>query len=186
MFIIHFSGDFDGPVYAAKTPGQQGNIYAGPRKLLQWLEGQLGLSGYPANTDYLRIELYRQALERHLSESHDKKPFYEHSYRADRFAAATALLGWRDELLLAGWDFSAVQDLPPRLGDLSTVEQLFQVKLQDPSLFAQASGFADRFVRVLDALPGRKLPIQEIRFYEPLALQEPVIQRLANILRSDG
>ena len=186
MFIIHFSGDFDGPVYAAKTPGQQGNIYAGPRKLLQWLEGQLGLSGYPANTDYLRIELYRQALERHLSESHDKKPFYEHSYRADRFAAATALLGWRDELLLAGWDFSAVQDLPPRLGDLSTVEQLFQVKLQDPSLFAQASGFADRFVRVLDALPGRKLPVQEIRFYEPLALQEPVIQRLANILRSDG
>ncbi len=189
MFRLHFSQDFDGPVCVPKPAVRCGALFAGPKKLLHWLEHQLGLAGYPENTDYLRIELYRQALDRHLAECERQPlfaglPFYEKSYHADRFATASALLSWRDELLLAGWDFTVSEDAPLRLATLAAVETLFRKKLADPDTAIQACGFADRFVQVLEALHIHTVPLEKVLLYEPKELQTPVIQRLIKVFDS--
>lgn len=125
--ILHFGLDFDGIVHTPPQPLSAGQLYAGPQKLLHWLEQQLGLSGYPENTDYLRIELYRQSLQQYLGELQNPEAcFCYASYQSDRFATAVALLAWRDELLLAGWDFLAAANLPERLLVFSALESGFQ------------------------------------------------------------
>ncbi len=180
MLILHFGVDFDGPVYTEKQTVRAGELYVGPNRLLQWLEAQLGLQGYPQNSEYLRIELYRQALGQHLDMT-ATPPFYARSFDADRFAVATALLEWRDELLLAGWDFATAPTNLPRLHTLAAVENLFAKKLADPEVGPLAMGFADRFAQVLVLLKERKMALPELRLYEPVALQKPEIQRFVGI-----
>jgi hypothetical protein len=189
-FTLHFGNDFDGPVFAPQTAARAGELFVGPKKILHWLENQLGLTGYAENTDYLRIELYRQSLGQAANplpptggEGAGVGLFYEKSFAADRFATAAALLAWRDELLLAGWDFSFSENLPPRLAALAAVESLFQKKIADPEIGAQAVGFADRFAQVLNALETRSVPLEKFLLYEPEALQTPHIQRLIKILK---
>ncbi len=184
--LLHLSHDFDSLVHAPPTPLREGEYYVGPSKLLLWLEGQLGLSGYRNNTAYLRIELYRQALGQQLLEAPSMPPFYEKSFAADRFATAESLLAWRDELLLAGWDFVWSEVLVPRLQALASVEVFFQKKLQDPELGVQAAGFADRFAQVLESLKTRTVALDKIILYEPAQLQVPVIQRVLEIFRSQN
>lgn len=189
MFTLHFGNDFDGPVYAPQPSFRAGEILAGPKKLLQWLETQLGLSGYPENPDYLRIELFRQSLAQHLTEFDQQPlfatpPFFQKSFVADRFATAAALLVWRDELLLAGWDFSRSENTPPRLAALAAVEFLFQKKLADAEIGAQALGFADRFAQVLRVLATRDVQMEKMWLHEPENLQPPHIQRLIKIFKA--
>ena len=195
MFTLHFGNDFDGPVYAPQTAVRAAELFVGPKKLLHWLENQLGLTGYPDNTDYIRIELYRQSLGQHLAEQEQQPlfaepPFYEKSFKSDRFATAAVVLEWRDELLLASdaevtlfQKVSLLEHLPPRLATLAAVEVLFQKKLSDPEIGAQAFGFADRFVLMLNTLEKRIVPLSKIWLYEPESLQTPHIQRLVKILR---
>lgn len=191
MFRLHFSEDFDGPVCVPGAAVRCGEIFAGPKKLLHWLEHQLGFAGYPENTDYLRIELYRQALGQHLAECERQPsfaglPFYEKSYRADRFATASALLSRRDELLLAGWDFAVSGDLPPRLATLAAVEIVFRKKIADPETAVQTRGFADRFAQALETLPARRVPLEKMLLYEPVELQLTHIQRFIKVLCARG
>jgi hypothetical protein len=193
MFVLHFGPDFDGPVYTAKRSElRAGEVFAGPKKLLQWLEGQLGRSGYPDNTEYLRIELYRQALGQHLQETEQEplfsdRPFYERSYQADRFATAAVLLDWRDELLLAGWDLVATEAaMPPRLRTIAATEAIFRKKTSDPETVVLAAGFADRFEAVLAQLKKQSVPLSKIYLYEPLPAQPAYMQRLVQLLEAGG
>lgn len=187
---LHFGTDFDGIVYTKKEAARAGEIWAGPRKLLQWLENQLGINGYSDNTDYLRIELYRQAMGRHLADCEEQPllkplPFYAASYHADRFAAAATLLTWRDELLLAGWNFQQTADLPDRLRCFADVEAFFKVKTNDPELRRQAFGYADRFAAVLEMLRADHfLPLTQFICYEPESLQKPHIRGLIRLLQA--
>lgn len=181
---LHFGHDFDSIVNAPALQLREGEYFFGPTKLLNWLEGQLGLSGYRNNTAYLRIELYRQALGQYISETADTvQPFFARSFEADRFASAEALLAWRDELLLAGWNFMQSDQLPPRLRDLAAVELYFQIKLRDPELSVLALGFADRFAQVLETLQTRPLSLEKVLIYEPETLQIPVIQRILRMFQ---
>ncbi|MFN0212843.1 MAG: PD-(D/E)XK nuclease family protein [Saprospiraceae bacterium] len=185
--FLHLSHDFDSIVHAPPTLDQEGALFAGPEKLLLWLEVQLGLKGYRNNTAYLRIELYRQALGQFLSEKGKSIPsFFENSFDADRFATAEALLAWRDELLLGGWDFLQSNEIPPRLQNIADVEVFFQNKLQDPELAIQAAGYADRFEQVLGLLKNRPIALDKILLYEPEHLQSPAIQRALQIFRQQG
>jgi len=182
--ILHFGLDFDGIVHTPQRTALADELFAGPQKLLSWLEYQLGLHGYPENTDYLRIELYRQALQQYLAETKLPEACFCHaSFQSDRFAAAAALLAWRDELLLAGWDFLPSTSLPPRLAVFAAVETLFKKKISDPEAGPEAFGWADRFVQVLAALQQRPLSLKKIWLYEPGALQPPLIQRFIQIAR---
>jgi hypothetical protein len=185
--ILHLGHDFDSIVNAPPVQLREGEYYFGPTKLLNWLEVQLGLSGYRNNTAYLRIELYRQALGQYLLEKAGTvRPFFEQSFEADRFATAEALLSWRDELLLAGWDFMQSEALPSRLRDLGAVELFFQTKLRDPELSVLAMGFADRFAQVLEVLQTRSLDLEKVLIYEPEKLQTPVIQQVLKVFRQQG
>jgi len=182
---LHLSPHFDNIVHTAPDSARAGEFFAGPKKLLAWLETQLGLSGCPENTDYLRIELYRQALLQEL-ETAPESPFFAASFEADRFATAEALLAWRDELLLAGWDFSPAGDCPPRLADLARVEVFFRQKTNNPDIGAAATGWADRYARALEWLPLRPVPATEIVLHEPEALLPPVVRRAVATFRTAG
>ncbi len=175
---IHFGNDFDSTVLNRQENATAAAFFAGPVKLLHWLEAQLGLSGYPNNTEYLRIELYRQSL------GQVEGAFYAQSFEADRFATAEFLLGWRDELLMAGWDFEAAADgVPERLQTLAVIEAVFRKKILDPELAAAALGVAERFEQVLQRLAHISIPSLTLRLYEPENLQQPMIQRFVAFLR---
>ncbi|MCK6691482.1 MAG: PD-(D/E)XK nuclease family protein [Thermoanaerobaculia bacterium] len=179
---LHLGHDFDTPLYTVSGPQKAGELYLGPKKLLLWLESQFGLSGYPENTDYLRIELYRQALLQ-WEETAPEQPFYSASFDADRFATAEGLLAWRDELLMAGWDFTSVAGCPERLETLAQVEQIFRRKINDPELGAAATGFADRCLQVLHWLTLRNIRLDKISLYEPEALLPAFLRRILAVLR---
>ncbi len=177
MPTIHLGSAFDNLVYNPVPAVTAAEWYAGPRKLLHWLEAQLGLSGSPEHTDYLRIELYRQALLQ-WRETAAKQPFYSASFDADRFATASALLSRRDELLLAGWDFTAPPGCPDRLADLAGVEAIFRIKISNPEADITPSGIADRYDRVFRWLALRDPDIDKIVLYEPPDLLLPILRRL--------
>lgn len=179
---LHVGHYFDTPLYTASGPQKAGELYLGPKKLLHWLESLFGLSGYPENTNYLRIELYRQALL-HWAETAPEPPFYSASFEADRFAAADGLLTLRDELLLAGWDFIPGAGCPERLESLAHVEQIFRHKINNPELGVAATGFADRCVQALDWLTLRNIQLDKIIFYESEALLPAFWRRLLTVFR---
>jgi len=183
MPAIHLGLDFDNLVYNARGADSSGVVYAGPKKLVLWLETQVGLSGYPENTEYLRIELYRQALLE-WAETTTSPCFYTESFAADRFATATALLSRRDELVLAGWDFKPEAACPNRLADLAGVELLFLKKINNPEAGVAAYGFADRCAAVFDWLKRRAVPIEKIILYEAAEMFPPFVRRLLDFLQA--
>ncbi len=183
---IHYCEHFDGEVFRISSPVQEGVLYAGGGALLSWLEAQLGLQVEQQNTDYLRIEFYRQALLEVLSESNGTPPFYSASFEADPWAVAEVLLSWRDELLLSGWDFAADATTPPRLTDLARVEPLFRAKMQALAFEGRILGAADRWARVLMWLQARPVALERLSLHEPEYLWPPHVKRLAGLLRHWG
>ncbi len=177
---LHLSPDFDGVLHLPRQVIAD-RLYAGPRRLLEWLEAQLGRSGFPEKTDYLRIEFYRQALQQYL-ESVDPQAFYHQSFDADRFSTAHFLLDRRDELLRAGWSFSNAEALPDRLRCLAAVEVFFRQKTQTAEYEIAALGSADRWDAVLRALQTTNLPITGVHLYDPEELLPAEWRRLLRLI----
>ena len=160
---VNFGLELDDKVFPKGGTNEVGVHYFGPQRFLFLLEAHLGLIG-PTNTiDYLRIAQYRHALQTYLDNHSDA--FYKHSFDADQLAAAEELLNRRDELKLAGWDFEIEGGMPSRLADLAGVEEA----LQDAE-YDFATGFADRFVEVLEACEDKTTPIKELFLNEPRSL----------------
>jgi hypothetical protein len=95
-----------------------GRMTAGPKRLLSFLESQLGLSR-PGTPEAERISEYMCCL---LRTAHPDA-FYARSLALDPWSSAKELLRWRDELMLAGWNGRAGPDAPRRLRDLAAVER---------------------------------------------------------------
>lgn len=185
MYTIFFGLEFDSGCLPLPEQSTGGVHYLGANGLLRFLETHLGLPGYPGNDEYLRIEQYRQALL--LQVQMQDQPFYLASFQADQFATATFLLGKRDELLLAGWDFATGAALPERLQVLADIESFFQKADPDADSPLQLlPGFADRVKRVLQALSSRQLPPFQLYVYEPEHLLPIGIQRLLQLLKKTG
>lgn len=171
---LHFSYAFDGEKWVRP---QNGRLYAGPGLLLDWLEKRAGLVGFARNTDYLRMELYRQCLQRLIDEQSDPESlFFEKSYAANRYAVASALLERRDALVGAGWDFQTDDKAPPRLRAFAAAEFFFQKKINEPDYHALTQGIADRFERVIAAPIPTEL--SSVTLYVPLRLCEAPHRRL--------
>ncbi|MDX2133972.1 MAG: PD-(D/E)XK nuclease family protein [Saprospiraceae bacterium] len=181
---LHLSPDFDGVLHLPRQVVAD-RLYAGPRRLLEWLEAQLGRSGFPEKTDYLRIEFYRQALQQHL-ESVDPQAFYHQSFDADRFSTAHFLLNRRDELLLAGWSFVASEATPDRLRCLASVEVFYRQKTQTAEYEIPATGAAERWDAVLRACQTAPLPVTAIQLYDPEELLPAAWQRLLRLAAGQG
>jgi ATP-dependent helicase/nuclease subunit B len=151
----------------------------GPQKLLNYLEVQCGLQR-PALNGHLRTEQYRQALAAYLER--ESGAFFAVSFAADGLSTASTLLAYRDELVLAGWDFAAAPEMPPRLRDLSNVERLW---IENPAMRLEPA-FADRWMAVLRVLPERDFAIGTVWLNEPLELLPGHFRRLFEELTLKG
>ena len=172
--ILHFGLRLDDNFLPYASPCRGGHKYLGPAGLLTELEAHLGLTGHPNNTDYLRIEQYRQACLQHSEDQADSPPFYAAAFTADPFAVSADLLSRRDELLLGGWDFTESADTPARLRTLAAIENCC-VTEEGSRL---TPGYADRFAAVERALEHRKQPFTKIYLNEPAELLPVHLLRL--------
>jgi hypothetical protein len=186
---IYFGLELDDLVLPQPAEIQGGTHYFGPNGLLTMLETHFGLTVLPANNEYLRIEQYRQAIMRHAAEcGGENASFYCRSFDADQFATATELLSRRDELLLAGWNFSITEESPLRLKTLAEIEAIFENEpTTEGELKLELSlGFADRFVAVFKSIGQRKHPIQAIYLNEPLDILPFYFQKLFKKLKENS
>jgi hypothetical protein len=167
MMKIVFGLDLDG--YEPLTPRNTfGELICGPRRLIDVLEVRLGLaqkSLSPAS----RIAKYRELLEKAAA---DRPRFYSESFAKDGFAVAETLLGWRDGLILAGWNESSQPD-SQRLRDLGDVE-----RMGVPGLLP---GFGDRIRAVLAELDYREPKVRPINVVDnpddlPCLLREVLLR----------
>ncbi|WP_168075113.1 PD-(D/E)XK nuclease family protein [Caulobacter sp. SSI4214] len=159
-----FPGDAEGALHAAVV---------GPSGLIDILEVQLGLTG-PRGAEAVRIAAYAAKLRAAAAVNGD--PFYAASFARDPWATAKALLGWRDQLIAAGWQGEAIGS--PRLDDLARAESA------GPSLPA---GSPDRLCAVLTALLDRPaITIDHIHLVEPRQVLHPPYRRLVDQLERCG
>lgn len=185
---IYFGLELDDLVLPQPAEIQGGTHYFGPNGFLTMLETHLGLTVLPANNEYLRIEQYRQAIMRHAEGcGEENNSFYWRSFEADQFATAAELLSRRDELLLAGWNFSIKNDLPNRLKTLAEIEAIFENESTEEgqSTLDLSLGFADRFVAVFKNIGKRQHPIQSIYLNEPIAILPFHFQKLLKKLKEN-
>jgi len=176
---ITFGLSLDAAMLPSATSPEAGRLWLGPRGLLLLLEERLGLSHLPLDIDFLRIEQYRQLLLTYASS--EQAAFFRASLEADSLATAEVILAHRDELRAAGWDFSVVPDMPPRLRQLAEVEML-QVVGQFVGM-----GVGDRWQGVLQAIrQGRRHGLAVIDCIEPPALLPPVILAACRALEAAG
>ena len=120
-----------------------GELTCGPAGMLDWLENRLGLRP-PAIPEAQRVAVFRQLLEQAQTGT---PRFYTRSFVQDPVAVAETLLGWRDELVLAGWDGTVPTTATARLRDLAEVELL--------AANALPPGVGDRLRALLHALDRR-------------------------------
>ena len=159
LTTLYLGNELDGPILFPLSDSIN-TLFLGPNKLLKWLEETLGLDGFSQKNDYLRVELYRQALLQYLEAN--PKAFFARSFESDRFATASALLHYRDQLCLAGWDFTPMDTLPDRLRVWASVEFIFQQKAKDPHNFLALIGEADRWNLVIKALQNQPLSAETL------------------------
>lgn len=183
LTTIYLGNELDGPIQFPIS-NTINTLFLGPKKWLRWLENTLGLDGYPEKNDYLRVELYRQALVQHLHSN--PTAFYARSFQSDRFATASALLYYRDQLCLAGWNFTLTEVLPDRLFVWASVESIFQQKANDPQNVLALLGEADRWSLLLKTLPSHPIKLHKIVLTEPKNLFPVHIQRSLNTLEQKG
>ncbi|MEL6867180.1 MAG: PD-(D/E)XK nuclease family protein [Bacteroidota bacterium] len=177
---LYFGLAFDDIVQPRDLSLEAGVNYLGPKGVLHFLEQHLGLVHPPADIEHLRIEQYRQAVYRYLEV--EEMAFFKASFEADQLATASALLAMRDELLLANWSFGLMPNMPERLQVLAIIEQYFQATDSEETPLLLSPGFADRFNAILEALPRRQHPIQQVSINEPLDLLPSHYRRLFDLL----
>jgi ATP-dependent helicase/nuclease subunit B len=171
---ILFSTLFDQRTYPENIFMQNGvsvgNRHMGPLALLDFLELHLGIPGSCTNK-IERIFNYRKNLHKNANGS-----FYEKSLQTNDLEVAIKLLGWRDELKTAGWDFKTNKSCPSRLKDLAKVEEV-NVGTGDP----------ERFCKIIDALKEKpKLPLRGIIVHEPPELLPSHLTQLFALLAAAG
>lgn len=180
--IVYFGWELDERMTGLFFSQKEEEIlsFFGQQKLLNFLETHLGLK-YPDDFSFLRKEQYRQLLATYLENS--PSAFFSASFEADSFATAETMLQRRDELLLAGWDFLVLPDMPQRLKVFAELENILKQNASERLLHA---GFADRFIKVLEVLPKRTVPVDKIILCEPLNLLPFAWTRLFDLLAQKG
>lgn len=131
---IHFSIHYDGEIFVNSQTDLMGITYVGPRGLLQQLELRAGLHT-EVKSDVEREAEYLNAMTPCVSGTK-----FEKAFNVDRIGVAGKLLGWRDKLIIAGWNGECDDPKAKKLTILAAIEQNFH-----------SSGIADAWVKVRDA-----------------------------------
>ena len=95
---IHYSPSYDGDIFLGDSPKALGETYVGNAGLLQQLQLRAGIRKDP-KPGVEREADYHNAMMKHISGT-----FFEKAAKADPIGVAGKLLGWRDALVMAGWD----------------------------------------------------------------------------------
>ncbi|MGO9000113.1 MAG: PD-(D/E)XK nuclease family protein [Polyangiaceae bacterium] len=145
----------------------------GANALLSNLELRLGLPPQEAS-QAVRV----QHWSRRLAELDSIRPrFYSRSYATDPVGTANALLGWRDQLVAAGWNGEAIADGGERLDTFRELE----------TASGGVRGTADRLRRVESELQGAgSPPFEELLLAEARALWPERWQRVFGQLETLG
>ena len=135
--LITLSHHFDGAEWT-NAPADAGSLRTGPHGLLQLLESRLGL-GVPQVHPAQRIEAWMRRME-----AIDAPGMWFHeSFEADRWSTAATLLGFRAELVEAGWRPGIAEDTSPRLQALSRIEALSEPEVPPGSADRMRAIFAE-------------------------------------------
>lgn len=129
--IIHFSTNYDGEVFLNSRTDLMGVSYLGPQGLLQQLELRAGLHT-EVKSDVEREADYLNAMSPLMAGS-----MFQRAFEVDKIGVAGKLLGWRDNLLMAGWDGQCTDKAATKLCVLADIEKEFH-----------SSGTADAWVKV--------------------------------------
>jgi hypothetical protein len=121
--------------------------------MLGLLEIYLGLAA-PSVTRSQRVAAFLGCLRT----VDDGQRFYSASLRADEMGVASALLNWRDEWLLFGWDGTAGGHAPKRVADMAEVQALASGSVPQ--------GEAERLERVAATLAKQRIPVSEVRLVD--------------------
>jgi len=146
-----------------------GSVVVGTTGFLSLLETQLGLAGMNASFTR-RLVQYHVCLQQTLTEQR----FFYHSFQADPFSTAKALLLWRDELYQGGWQGSFNGQAPERLLDLADVEVFAHDKVD--------CGEGQRLQKVMATLSDQNVQIDTIELVDPIEHYPPLWQSLLNLL----
>ena len=178
---LFFGLQFDDIAQPQQLTPTGGVRYVGPRQLIQLLESSCNTRHPQRDREHLRIEQWRQLLAQHLAIS--PNAFFAAAFAADELATAADMLARRDELLGAGWDFAPPPGASDRLLTLAALETACR---QRPEPGRPDPGIPDRIEILLGRLPDTRLPIESIRYHEPLELLPPGARRLLAALRQHG
>ena len=143
-----------------------GELTCGPAGMLDWLENRLGLRPR-AVPEAQRVAVFRQLLE----QAQVTTPrFYSGSLKHDPVAVAETLLGWRDELVLAGWDGTVPNSASARLRDIAEIERL--------AADALPPGVGDRLRALLNAFDGSPVELATVLTVDEVAQLPKLWRRL--------
>ena len=143
----------------------------GPLRLLDHVETMLGL-GRPEVAAVKRIAIYRRKIE-----AAGANRFWSESFGVDSWSAARELLGWRDDLVEAGWRPQAGLGRK-RLTDIAAAEEA------GPDL---PFGRADRLRAAINALADApNLPLASVKLVDDRALLPVGWRALLDALEHSG
>lgn len=120
---IFFSPEFSGHVFTSSEI-MMDTVVTNTIGLVNFLELRLGLH-YDEVSAQERMALYYDAVSKYM-EAHPKNVMAE-SFKTSGLTTAKAMLGWRDELRSADWDFDGAS-ISSRLSVLIGVEEYFRKK----------------------------------------------------------
>lgn len=150
--ISLFAGGWQGPAASAHL----GEPVLSPPAFLGLLEVHLGLSGPPV-VSAKRTAAFLVALRA----ADTPERFFHRSLQADEMGTASALLAWRDEWFLAGWDGKPCDGWPTRLADMAAVEAAAAGRI--------GLSEGERLALVAERLGKRRVPIEKVLVLEPLS-----------------
>src|SRR5574344_44350 len=128
---IIYSKYFDSEIYLGDKPKVMGDAYMGDMGLLTQLELRAGLHSV-SKTDVEREAEYLNALKGCI-----KGTIFEKTFNVDELGVASKLLGWRDALIMAGWEVNSYTNISEKLKILADAEKKFS-----------CIGIADRWRKV--------------------------------------
>ncbi len=161
-----------------------GTLVAGPAGLLRDLELRLGLTA-DETPPPVRVARYARRLEA-VATAHRTPLFWSASFAKDPLGTARTLLGWRDELVLSGWNGQPIRNGGPRLEALSWVDSAVTTEAQ-PDLPPLPAGEVDRWAAVAAMLAtGARVPYTRVRVVDPIALLPRRIRDVLGQLTAQG
>ena len=168
----------------------------GPQALLRTLEQHAGCSR-PETVPALQVVDYQRSIAHSISHwamEIDQKGagpqrrqlrnlFFTRSFEADPEGVTKSLLRIREELLMAGWDWTALEKVPDRIADLALVEKIYRQTWMDFGMGREAAqpGYHDRLEQCIRHWQSDRLPEFSIVVYDanlPKSWQR-VMDRLA-------